>query len=170
MPAPGHYDLISVITVVSGLLTLLGVIAGLAGLRWTYQQLQRTRTAAEASARAIEATMRQVRRSYTRLLVSTAKRQIAEAKQAADNGDWRVAALRSSDLAEQISQLAQTFEPEESDWPGFSAGFRKWEMESRRAQQSAGVPDDVLQKWERFVIRVGLALDRADEPLGTVSG
>lgn len=148
-------------------LELAGVFLTLAGVVISFFQIRKIKTAAQAQRLAIDETLREVRASFGRYALSTARRQLQEAKQSVDSNDWRGAALRSGDLAEQATRLAHATLIEEPGWTEIAEGFHGWESTYRRLQRGGELPTaKMLAKWEKLVVFTAQKFSVEDSPYG----
>jgi hypothetical protein len=137
-----------VVSLVSLVLSVLGLAATVLGLWYAIDQIRKTKSAAVAAKEAADQALAESRESYNRYAAANAHRLIREAKihvqsgvagltQSQSTGDalthdqrvaWVLAAARLSDLADQVAQLAN----DDPDWRNFADELREWEGTCQR--------------------------------------
>lgn len=144
----------------------LGTMATLVGVWLSFVQIRRTKSATEATRAAVDSTLRQVSSDFGRYATATAKRHLSDAKQSVDNGDWRRAALRCSDLAEQVTFLSKGVDP----WLEFAKNLRQWEMSFGKVRAGEHLMLGQAKRWERLAMDIERLLDRTQRPFETGAG
>src|SRR5437868_6631449 len=90
---------------------VLGLGVGIGGFWIAIRQIQHTRRAAEAAAEAAKVTLAESKEGYERFVAAHAGRMLSELQAAVLGADWKVASLRSRDLAEILATLPTTGNP-----------------------------------------------------------
>lgn len=110
-----------VVSIGSAVVTVIGLI-------YAIRQIWKTQSAAEAARESADRAFAESRSQFQRYALTNALRFVAEVKLHVGSRAWELASIRTSDLAEQVSQLSET----EPEWEPIAQDLRKWETEFGR--------------------------------------
>lgn len=130
----------------------LGTVATLTALAIAIWQIVKTKAIAIAAREAATSATDANRRQFSRYVVSNANRLLQLAKIYVDAQEWRSAALRVSDLAEQVDQIAQVATLEIGSWTDLAGDLRGWEDVFRALV--AGKKAFARNKWNSDLRRI----------------
>jgi hypothetical protein len=150
---------------------VLGTIATLAGLWWTLWQVKETKRAAEAARDAALSTAAAARAEYARFVVSICHRFIAEAKIQVDNGNFALAAMRCSDLADQFAMVNLSTPDFFANVGPIIEELRSWDATlGKISNTSKGLSADKRRKWDAFLRKLQLVIDQVHGPFQVTKG
>lgn len=87
---------------------VLGLLVGFVGFGFTLWQVSKVQAAAKAAELAAQKTLAESKDAYERFVGAFASRFLSELQTAVHEKDWKLAAVRSHDLAELLATLPDT--------------------------------------------------------------
>jgi len=117
----GWRDLITLTGLFATIVTVLAFILAI-------YQIRKIQSAAEASIQGEKNALTEIRKHYDRFAAANAHHLVRNVKVDVQKQQWDLAAIRLSDLADQLAQLVGTDE----SWRSFIDRLRKWEASCHR--------------------------------------
>ena len=114
------------------LVTLVGFAGTVLGFIVTIWQLRKTQSAAKAAEVAANKTQEENRFAFYKFTVALAHRYVNEAKIHVDNEAWERAAIRLSDLTDQVNQLV----PLDNAWSAMAGELHGWSVTCNRLKSN----------------------------------
>ncbi len=142
-----------------GIISIGGFLLTFAGLLYTARQVWLAKDAAEAAKHAANQMLDESRKSFRRYAASNAHRFVNEAKVFIESAEWGFAAMRLSDLADQLGQLgALSLSAGQS-----AADARKWSGTCGRLA-SGQLSRFPALRWIDFCVGLQSVLDSLHSP------
>lgn len=140
---------------------VIGTLASIAGVIYAIVQIKKTKAVADAI-KTVTTNMRTAtKEDYHRYVVSNAVRCIGEAKAFVEGECWLQASLRLTDIAHQLSQLANIVHDDTAarqTWLRLSEDLHQW---SANCQKVASTKQRFqTRKWTSFVLDLEKTLHR----------
>lgn len=146
-------------------LAVLGALLGVVAMIIAVWQLSKTRKAADAAARAASEAASASRGRFADYAVANVQRFLGEAKIFVEHQDWRMAASRVADLADQLAQVVNADRTQAQDWQHLVAELRGWESTFKRIGGcEIQFRASVSRKWFDFLGSLSSQLDRRYGP------
>lgn len=148
------------------IVTLGGFGLTILGLMVTFVQLRKTQSAAKAARVAAERALVESRSAYQKFTVALAHRFVHECKIHVENSAWEKAAIRLSDLTDQMNQLVSL----DASWSEFAGELHGWSVTCNRLRLGELKRFPESQKWLELCSRVEAKLARLLGPFATPAG
>jgi hypothetical protein len=143
--------------------SLLVTIVGFGVTIW---QLMKTQSAAKAAERAAKRTLEESRFAFHKFAVALAHRYVHEAKIHVDNEAWEKAAIRLSDLTDQVNQLVSLDE----SWATLATELHTWSVTCNRLKGNELRRFPQKDKWLELCSRIEAKLNQLLGPFAEPKG
>jgi hypothetical protein len=149
---------------VGSLASIWGIVITLIQVIDAKRVAAEARDASEAAKVASEATSRELRNSYYRSSLMTARRLMSEIRTLLREKNWPVAAIRADDLGDHASQLVYLRPQPDQDWVYVRKAMPAWAIIFRSGIRNRKVYYDEA-KWAELCDFVNDKIDREHDPL-----
>ncbi len=148
------------------MVTLCGFGLTMLGFVVTLIQLRKTQSAARAAEVAAKRALEESRFAFHKFTVALAHRFVHEAKIHADNEAWEKAAIRLSDLTDQVNQLA----PLGEKWVAIAVELHTWSVTCNRLASKEINKFPKKKKWLDLCSRLEATLNQLLGPFAEPTG
>lgn len=142
---------------------LVASIATLIGLAYTVIQLWETKTLTRATKESADKAVLELRGSDYRSALLLTGRLLGEIRTYVQNRDWRIAAIRLHDLADQCLSLARMRPGVDDQWRGFSKVVRWWGGEFASGRRNRPFKYEA-NEWQELFDRLWDKIDKESQP------
>jgi hypothetical protein len=130
--------------------SLTSLVVTVVGLFYAIVQIRKTKSAAEAAKKALM----ESQGNFHRYIAGNAQRFLGEARIHIDNKEWGKAAVRISDVADQVAQFLSSDAANAQD----VVKLRDWAANCRRLA-SGELTKFAILKWESFSVNIQAKID-----------
>lgn len=143
-------------------LGVVGSLASIVGIVFAAKEASQARTAAEAARDAARNATEQAIGAYSRFALEHVRRLLDSAETYVDAKDWKRASLRLSDLADQLSQLANRYKEPDADWLEACRAIHsiREPIAAGTGNRSFALTEDQRQLWTGWIVRIRGSVDR----------
>jgi hypothetical protein len=146
--------------------TISGFGLTFVGFAITLIQLRKTQSAANAAERAAKRSLEESRFAFHKFTIALGHRYIHEAKIHVDNKAWEKAAIRLSDLADQLNQLASL----DQTWTELASELHGWTVACNELKSNERTRFPRRKNWLEFCSRLEAKLTQLLGPFADVKG
>jgi hypothetical protein len=154
-------------TIAGFVLSIFGLIVGIGGFWIAIHQIKETKRAAEAAQEAAKKTLAESKESYERFVGAYASRLLSELQNSVNTKDWKLASIRSQDVAELVASLPATGDEindeKSNELVASLRGFAQKFAEISKVDKSPLTPAN-LKKWKDLVQGLHRQLDQLRAP------
>ena len=146
---------------------VFGCTVGVFGFAYTIYQVRKVKAAAEAAAEAATKTLAESKGAYERFVAAFGSRLLSELENAINTKDWKLAVVRSQDLAELLATLPSALaDPAAAALIAQMTNLRDLTEEFVRLVDAKAekIPPRVAKKWSPLRLLLHSRLDQLRKP------